>query len=82
MTREEILIKEEILAAPDRIEVVADEAVTEPLGASKGMCRAFRRDFSSSTVHPGKTYRLFLHFSNGPESKAWAALSGFSEMIL
>ena len=64
----------EILNAPDMVEtVLAEEAITEPVGAARGLKRPTVIKYESVSVG----YRLTQRntYRDGPDSKGWGAIS-------
>ena len=63
----------EILNAPDMVEtVLAEEAITEPVGAARGLKRPTLVKYESVSVG----YRLTQAnaYRDGPDSKGWGAM--------
>jgi hypothetical protein len=64
----------EVMEADDVTKTVTGtEAITEPLGASKGMTRVITYEMSSVSV--GWKILFALSYQNQPSSKAWGAIA-------
>ena len=67
----------EVMEADDVTKTVTGtEAITEPLGLSKGMTRAITFDMSSVSV--GWKILTSISYQHPPSSKAWGAIQSLS----
>ena len=67
----------EVMEADDVTKTVTGtEAITEPLGLSKGMTRAITFDMSSVSV--GWKILFAISYQHPPSSKAWGAIQSLS----
>jgi hypothetical protein len=71
----EDIIRNNIMAAPDRV----DNIITEPTTGVK--TRPLTYEHSSPTVEVGKIYCMDITYLNGPTDSAWGAASGTDENI-
>lgn len=74
-------VKSAILAAGDVACAETWEDITEP-SIPPGTKRITRRDYTSATVHPTKTYRVDISYVHPANDPAWGAIAGIEESIV